>query len=277
MKKSATLLCGAAAMFLAAPSAFAQHSYLPAVQKGKIFPLVDQDNGPDEDFKFDRVVTGSFGEDPIEGNIFRAGGPSAFTRAAGDPGFVSGFSALPGTQALHITNPVLDDPMFSASGNFLYWDGQGGGMPDFGAAPEHTAITIRRQAGDEFTVNVLLDGGDLPVGPWVEDVANPDGSRSSHFHLRYDVVGDDTAADNEAPDGIYLLGHITGMAGLESSDLIFIPLVKGDLTDPGLAAAFASTLSMLSEKAPVPEPAVGFILMAGAGLALIGRREKTTG
>ena len=270
MKMSTITMLGAAAALTINTAASAQHSYLPAQDAdGKITPLVDDG----VNFKFDRVVTNTFST-ALADNVYRAGGPSAFTIATDDPAFPAGFTALPAQEALLITNPILSDPMFSSSGNLLYWDGEGA-MPDFGAVPEFTTVTISRDDGGVLTRKAVLDGDEVEFGPWVEDISNADGSRSGHFHMRYDVVGDETDASNEAPDGIYLLGHVVGMTGQTDSDLIYVPLLKNPTDDLDLFAAFSSAITMLEAKVPVPEPTAGLILAGSAALLLIGRGRKS--
>ncbi len=280
-------IVAASATLAAASFVQAQHSYLPAQDAtGKIHTFVDPD-GSDDPIPFipDRLVSNVFdrffdANDPtaqpsLDPNAARAGGPSAFAKPTGDAAFndIPGFSPLPGNSDLMITNPVLSDPHFNASGNLLYWDGSGN-TPNFGAVPAGVKIDILRQDGDAVALKASLDGGMTPV-TWTEDTLTPEGDRSGHFHMRYDVVGDNGGNSFEAPDGIYLLGHSVGVLGLTDSDTVAVPLMLNRGGSGDLANALLSSIGFL-ENNVVPEPTTGLILAVGGGLVLSIRRRKAS-
>lgn len=255
----------------------AQHSYLPATEiggDGTIETFVGDEPG--------RVVNNTFGTE-LADNVWRAGGPSAFLKDAPTPevpdtGIPAGFETLAPNTDLTITNPELSHDMFSGSGNLLYWD-MSGDTPDFGPAPANTTVTIQRLENSVLTFKATLDGSETET-TWVEDTSNANGGRSGHFHLQYDVVGDETDAANEAPNGIYLLGHIVSMVGFGDSEMVAIPLLKSAFNFNDNPVEFAQDLAVLDSASSflannvVPEPAAGLVLAAGAGLALIARRRK---
>ncbi len=293
----------AAAVLLAASVVHAQHSYLPVQDSsGKIHTFVDPDGSGDLPFVPDRLVSNAFdptreviingpGDDEIiflpQPDYTRAGGPSAFAKASTDSvfdhtddnePFLVGFSPLPGGSDLIIKTPVLSDPHFSATGNLLYWDGSGE-TPDFGAVPTDVKIILRRQDGPpEGKVNPIITDkttldGSATEQQFVEDTLLGDGGRNGHFHMRYDVVGDNGASTFEAPDGIYLLGNIASVAGLTDSELVLIPLLKNAGESTTLGDSFESAQSFLANSV-VPEPATGLLFVIGGGLALFGCSRK---
>ncbi len=278
--KTSTLIVSASAVLAAATFAQAQHSYLPAQDaQGKIHTFVDEGSG----FAPDRVVSGAFDTffdafDPsatpgLDENAARAGQPSAFGVVTGDPAYndIPGFSPLPGNSDLKITNPVLSHSKLNGSGNFLYWDGSGG-TPSFGAAPTDVRIDILRQDGGSVDLRTTLDGGLNPM-TWVEDTLNADGGRNGHFHMRYDVVGENGGGTFEAPDGIYLLGHIVGITGLTDSEMVAVPLLLNRGGSAGINSAFQSAVGYL-ESNVVPEPTTGLVLAVAGGLAAVGSRRR---
>ena len=127
-----------------------------------------------------------------------------------------------------------------------------------------------------------LDGSATSM-TYVEDTSNANGGRSGHFHMRYDVVGDGTAATNEAPNGIYLLGNIVSMEGFTDSELVLIPLLKSAFNAIDNPVEFAADLAVLEEASSflannvVPEPTTGLVLAMAGGLALIGARRSKAG
>ncbi len=275
MKFSTLKAVSAATLFTFAASVQAQHSYLPATAiggDGKIETFVEGEPG--------RVVNNQFSTE-LANNIWRAGGPSAFLKDSGDPEIPAGFDTLAANTDLTLTIPVLSDDHFSGSGNILYWD-MSGDTPDFGPAPANTTIAIGSEDNSVLTPLATLDGGAGQVS-FVEDTSNANGGRSGHFHLRYDVVGDDTDAGNEAPNGIYLLGHIVSMPGFTDSELVLVPLLKSAFNLDDNPVEFAADLAKLEGAASflannvVPEPAAGLMIAIGGGLAMIvGRSKKAT-
>lgn len=269
-------------LLLVTSTAQAQHSYLPAQDSsGQIYTFIDQ--GAPTGHTKDRVISNLFDSTNTVGrplNAARSGAPSGFLADSTDarwndpvnnPGLV-GFSTLTPNTDLTITNPVLSNSSFGATGNALYWDGTGG-TPNFGAMPTNVRIDIGRLDGSVLTPKASLDGG-LSAPTWVEDTSNALGGRSGHFHLQYDVYGDAGGGSTfEAPDGIYLLGHIAGMAGLTSSDVLYSVMLKNVAGDLGLFSSFSSAIGFL-ETQVVPEPTAGLLLAVGAGMTLIGRRRN---
>ena len=135
-----------------------------------------------------------------------------------NPNIPDGFSTFEeGSETM--TFPVLDHPSLDGTGALLYWDGSG--APSFGLAPAFTTLAVHRReaTGDGGGLTTNLNGTPISassgaVGPFDVFDIGPDGVRvfatPGHSNLRYDVVGDDTAGDNEAPDGFYLWGQIIG-------------------------------------------------------------------
>lgn len=255
----------------------AQHSYLPATRiggTGKIETFAE--NASETAFVPDRVITNLF-ETDLGNNVYQAGGPSGFLNFPTNPDltipYPAGYQTLTANTDFNMTVPVLAHPQLHDSGNLLYWDGTG--EVDFHQPATQTTVTLQHSEKGSMGI---LDGSEVAVvvesslgEPY--DTSNADGGRSGHFHFRYDVVGNETDATAEAPDGIYLLGHIVSMTGFEDSDIVYAPILKGEIGVFG--AAFVDAISFV-ETTLVPEPTTGLILVAGAaGLTLIGRKRST--
>ncbi len=144
--------------------------------------------------------------------------PGFASMASGSSFLPAGSQALPGTTDLEWDFlPMAVDDM---SQNLFYWDGSdtdgvAGLTPDdvaFGPLPgPDYLVSLWDKSSTEYSV----DGADVPVPGGVIDETDTDGSL--HAHRYYTLEGSVTPAD-----GIYLFALQLRMAGLESSDPIYM-------------------------------------------------------
>lgn len=272
MKFLSSCLISGVTVLTATAMVQAQHSYLPATKIGG--------NGKIETFTAhggahspDRVASGDFSA--VSGSdVYSAGAPSAFIRYPLDPElttpFPTGYDTLAANTDLDMIIPVLSHSELHDSGNLLFWDGNG--TPDFHHPASATTLTIHRSGRGDMAV---LDGSEVAItlentAGESYDTSDANGGRGGHFHIAYNVVGNESDPTAEAPDGIYLMGQIMSMEGFLDSEIVYVPLLKGtNLSAFDDAIAFAANTL-------VPEPTTGLLLMAGtAGVMVLGRRRKS--
>ena len=221
---------------------YAQHGYLPVaeVESGPQPHKIKAATSEDDPMLDPVVAVDEF--ETIDGQVSRFGGPSPFAREV-DGRFPVGHGPLAPNGKFKIAYPVLDHPFLDGTGNLLYWNGEDrneDGVVDqldveFSHPPDAATVTMNHsELGDLAT----LDGSKTHVDPITFDTLGDNGARGGHFHLRYDVVGDDAETDHEAPNGIYLFANVLSMDGFKNSDNIWTLLAKG-VTEAGIAAADA--------------------------------------
>ena len=274
MKNVVEYIASAVIVVGASTLAQAQHSYLPAADTTteQITTLTEVPDTTPPVYERDRVMRYAFTRpDPnpppltpsttpgLAFNAVRAGGTSAFTQAhlvdddsnpetpmVPNPNFQAGTSPLAAERDLRMRFQVLSyvSGESNVQGGILYWDGEGE-TPNFVNAPAHTTIALGKLSGDELTPKTVVSSSTDSMAPFVYDTSLETGDRSGHFHYQYDVVGEDIAPDQPAPDGFYLVGHTLSMDGFESSELILQVLLKK--SDPATGLPFSRDIAPFDE------------------------------
>ena len=171
--------------------------------------------------------------------------------------FATGGFALPGSADLNFTLKSFE--ISGNSRNLWYWDGSG--PVSFGAPGAGTQLSVF----DVFPF-ATVDGSatdQMAIAPW--ETTGADGSL--HQHRLYQLTGPGTL------EGIYLVALEFSVAGVDSSDLVYLVFNAGlDEEDHEAAVEFVEALNGGPVESSIPEPSAVMLL----GLVAIAAARRRT-
>jgi hypothetical protein len=217
-----------------------------------------------------RLVTGDTVTNGVGARVFGVdfGEEPGFPHSAGDPGYNAianpiGGAALPGGTALGFNFKAMT--IGSSTSNLMYWNGQGSTVQFAPVSAGYSFTATRFPPGAFATASV--DGGSSDVAGFT--IATTDSSGLFHRHLEFDL---NLTGGDPAP-GIYLVAQEFTMAGMQSSDPVYLVFNLGmDETIHDNAVEWVQL-----NLAPIPEPggllAAGALAIAAGAFRRMRRRE----